>query len=146
MSSTTENKTQEKLVRDVMQHGVPTVSEEASLADVLKVFTLNNTAAVVVVDEFDESSGIVTQSDVLKAYTRDNRETATAEDIMTDKVFTASPVEKVSDAVRLMLEKDVEQLVVVHGHGAAKIGQALRPVALFTAANVISYMAETTEQ
>lgn len=132
----------DKLVRDVMKHGIPTVQEESSFAEVVKVFKLNDARIVVVVDEFDEASGLITEMDMLEHYRRAESLPLTAEEIMEERVFTCSPVTRLGDAAAMMLERNIEHLIIVHGEGAAKLGQANRPVALLSASNIVHQMAE----
>jgi CBS domain-containing protein len=66
----------------------------------------------------DEWVGIVSERDVLAALSGDaDPDTAWAADVMTEEVVTVEAGDRVLDAARKMVEKDVRHLVVVDDAG-----------------------------
>lgn len=80
----------EKRVRDIMIRGVVTVRYDETLPNIAEIMVKENISCIVVVNDYDETSGIVTSLDIVKAFgkkTEDEIEKTTAEDIMTPLVY-----------------------------------------------------------
>ena len=118
-----------------MQRGVVTCGVGATAAEVARIMLDNNVSALVVIDERLNTCGVISKTDLIGFYGKD-LSVITAEDIMSPKILTISPDTLVHEAVQLMLEHRVHQLVIVTQAGAHR-----RPVAIFTSGDAVALMA-----
>jgi len=118
-----------------MHRGVVTCRVDANAAEVARIMLDNDVSALVVIDERLNACGVVSKTDLIRFYGKD-LSTITAEDIMTAEILTVSPDSLVHEAVQLMLERMVHQLVIVTQAGAHR-----RPVAIFTSGDAVALMA-----
>ncbi len=116
-------------VRDVMAHGVPTCSPFAHLKEVAKIMATEKKPFLVVADETGEMWGIITEMIVLKNLGED----LTAEDIMASPVFTVSPTISLKEALKTMVQKGIQHLIVEH----ATPEQPSRPVGYLSSSHII---------
>jgi len=129
------NKTVYRTIRDAMHRGVVTCRVNANAAEVARIMLDNDVSALVVIDERLNACGVISKTDLIGFYGK-NLSLITAEDIMTFKMLTVSPDTLVHEAVQLMLECGVHQLVIVTGGGAHR-----RPVGIFTTGDAVALMA-----
>ena len=80
-----------RLVRDLMTVGVATCGPDASLTDIARLLLDKNLEAVVVLNAEGHATGIVSQDEVVKAYSRDDCRQLTAEEVMRDDVPQIPP-------------------------------------------------------
>ncbi len=125
----------ERIIRDFMQRGVVTCGIGATAAEIARIMLDNNVSALVVIDERLNTCGVISKTDLIRFYGKD-LSVITAEDIMSHKILTISPDTLVHEAVQLMLEHKVHQLVIVTQAGAHR-----RPVAIFTSGDAVALMA-----
>ena len=130
----TGSKTMDRIIRDVMHRGVVTCPVDANADRIAKIMLDNDVSALVVIDERLDTCGIVSKTDLIGFYGKD-LSLITAEDIMRVKILTVSPDTPVYEAVQLMLEHRVHQLVIVTQAGAHR-----RPVAIFTTGDAVALM------
>jgi arabinose-5-phosphate isomerase len=121
-----------KVVDIYPQHAVPTVKKEASVQEIIFEISSKRLGATAVLNEKEELLGIVTDGDLrrmLNTYT--NFSSLTAENIMTAQPKTIDANEYAVNALQLMQEKSITQLVVtdnnrvvgfVHLHDLLKEG------------------------
>jgi CBS domain-containing protein len=126
----------ERVIRDVMCRGVVTCSVNANAAEIAKIMLDNDVSALVVVDERLDACGIISKTDLIRYYGQDLSQIC-AEYIMTSEILTVSADTLVHEAVQLILERGVHQLVIVTEGGTHR-----RPVAIFTTADVVALMAD----
>ena len=124
-----------RIIRDFMRRGVVTCGVDANTAEVAKIMLDNDVSALVVIDERLNACGVISKTDLIRSYGKD-LSAITAEDIMTADIFTISPDTLVHEAVQLMLEHRIHQLVIVTQGGAHR-----RPVAIFTSGDAVALMA-----
>ena len=124
-----------RIIRDFMRRGVVTCGVDANAAEVAKIMLDNDVSALVVIDERLNACGVISKTDLIRSYGKDIS-AITAEDIMTTDIFTISPDTLVYEAVQLMLEHRIHQLVIVTRGGAHR-----RPVAIFTSGDAVALMA-----
>jgi len=123
-----------KFVRDIMKIGVPVCELDTALPAIAKLMAQENADAVVVMDEVG-SCGVVSQSDLVRAYPR-NYELLTAKDVMTAKVLTVPPDAAATAVAHMMMDEHVHQVFVLHEHpGAGK------PSAVVTMRAIVREMA-----
>jgi CBS domain-containing protein len=127
--------TMDYVIKDVMHRGVVTCRVDATVAEVAGILLDNDVSALVVIDERLNACGIVSKTDLIRSYGKELTE-ITAENIMTHKILTTSPDTPVYEAIQLMLEHRIHQLVITTMAGAHR-----RPVAIFTSGDVVAQMA-----
>jgi CBS domain-containing protein len=125
----------DRIIRDFMRRGVVTCGVGATAVEVARIMLDNDVSALVVVDERLNACGVISKTDLIGYYGRD-LSLITAEDIMTSEILTVSPDTLIHEAVQLMLERRVHQLVIVTEGGAHR-----RPVAIFTTGDAVALMA-----
>lgn len=125
----------ERIIRDFMRRGVVTCGVGATAVEAARIMLDNDVSALVVVDERLNACGVISKTDLIGYYGKD-LSLITAEDIMTSEILTVSPDTLVHEAVQLMLERRIHQLVIVTKGGAHR-----RPVAIFTTGDAVALMA-----
>jgi CBS domain-containing protein len=125
----------DRIIRDFMRRGVVTCRVDANAAEVARIMLDNDVSALVVIDERLNACGVISKTDLIGYYGKD-LSLITAEDIMTSEILTVSPDTLVHEAVQLMVERRVHQLVIVTKGGAHR-----RPVAIFTTGDAVALMA-----
>ncbi len=124
----------DKLVRDIMKIGVPTCRREDKLPTIAKIMARENADAVIVMDDYG-ACGVVSQSDLVHAYSR-NVELIAAEDVMTDKIISVAPESPLTTVANLMQEEKVHQVFIMHDHPGPS-----RPSAVVTMRALVREMA-----
>ena len=125
----------DRIIRNFMHRGVVTCGIDANAAEVAKIMLDNDVSALVVIDERLNACGVISKTDLIGFYGKELSQ-ITAENIMTPEIFTVSPDTLVYEAVQLMLEHRIHQLVIVTQGGAHR-----RPVAIFTSGDALALMA-----
>lgn len=125
----------DRIIRDFMRRGVVTCGVGATAVEVARIMLDNDVSALVVIDERLNACGVISKTDLIGYYGKD-LSLITAEDIMTSEILTVSPDTLVHEAVQLMLERRVHQLVIVTKGSAHR-----RPVAIFTTGDAVALMA-----
>ena len=101
------------LVGEVMLKPAPTIKDTASLSELRDEFRKNHLHALCVVNEAGMLSGIVTLSDLQRAYIPAQEQVLTVGEICTPQVITVAHDQWVWDAIRVMSEHDVGRVPVV---------------------------------
>jgi CBS domain-containing protein len=123
-----------KLVRDLMKIGVPTCELNTPLCEVARIMVRDGADTVVVMDEFG-ACGVVSQSDLVRAYPR-NYDLLKAVDVMHDRVISLTPDVAVTAAAHLMQDEKVHQVFIMHEHPGPS-----RPSAVLTMRAIVREMA-----
>ena len=125
-----------RFVRDVMSRSVMTCTPETTVREAARRMAEHHVNALVVVEEASgELEGIVSRTDLAKAYDKDIN-AITIESLMSHDVETIIPDIPVSAAVMIMLDKGIDRLVIQHAKPAPQ-----RPVGLLSLSDVIRDMA-----
>ena len=103
-----------KLVRDLMTVGVRTCSPDTPVGEVARLLLDKELEGVVVLDRDGQGVGVVTQDDVVRAYSRDDARTLTAEDVMQDGVVELPPDIPLAVAAQIMRDKGVRVVFLMH--------------------------------
>jgi CBS domain-containing protein len=130
-----------KLVRDVMHRGVISCRGDESVLDVahrLREYAIN---AIVVLDQSGRAEGVISQTDLARAYIRGDWRHRTADEIMTPDVVTISGDIPLDVAVQIMLDKRIHRLLIVQGGLTPN-----RPVGILSLSDVVREMAASVEQ
>jgi len=101
----------EKLVRDVMHRGVITCKPDMLLKEVVRIMSDTDVHALIVVGPNGEAKGVVSHMDLLRIYGR-NLLDLKAEDVMTPQVISVRPEAPLTEAIGIMLEKNIHRLLV----------------------------------
>lgn len=126
----------QKLVRDVMHRGVITCWADEPVADVarrLREYAIN---AIFVLDQSGRAEGVISQTDLARAYVDGGWENHTAEEIMTPEVVTIGGDIPLNVAVQIMLDKRIHRLLIVQGGLTPN-----RPVGVLSLSDVVREMA-----
>ncbi len=117
-----------RALQEIMTPEVPSVSINASLADIISAFLENDTHRLVVVDPDGKAIGLISDADVVTRVQPEERSgvlkalrrklpappsSMTAGELMSPGVLMASPDTSVADAVNMMLSQGRKWLVVV---------------------------------
>jgi CBS domain-containing protein len=130
-----------KLVRDVMHRGVITCWADEPVIDVarrLREYAIN---AIFVLDQSGRAEGVISQTDLARAYMKGGWKHRTADDIMTPEVVTLSGDIPLDAAIQIMLDKHIHRLLIVQGGLTPN-----RPVGVLSLSDVVREMAGTFEE
>lgn len=102
-------------VRDIYpNHGAPSVSRDTNLKNMIIEMTSQRLGATVVLDEARQVVGIITDGDLRRMLVRDlDIKTVRAEDVMTPNPLTIDAQALAVEALVLMRERSITQLVVL---------------------------------
>ena len=123
-----------KLVRDLMKIGVPTCEIDTHLSEIAKIMARDNADAVIVMDEYG-ACGVVSQSDLVKAFPR-NWELLTAKEVMTERIVSITPDTAAIAAAHMMMDEKMHQIFIMHEHPGPS-----RPSAVITMNAIVREMA-----
>lgn len=104
-----------KLARDIMKIGVPVCAPDSKLEEIAKIMLRDGADAVIVMDEEDGAVGIVSQSDLVRAFTR-NWQLLAAKDVMTEKILSVEPEAQLTAVANMMHDEKVHQVFIHHEH------------------------------
>jgi CBS domain-containing protein len=121
--------------RGVISCRVDTPLEE--IAQRLMEYQIN---ALFVLDQSGKACGVVSQTDLVRAYVQGGWSDLVAEDIMTPDVVTVVPDIPVTAAAQLMLDKDIHRLLIVQGGLIPD-----RPVGVLSMSDIVREMAREGE-
>jgi len=124
-----------RTIKEAMHRGVVTCKVSSTAAEIARTMLDNDVSAVVVTDERQDTCAVVTKTDLLRCYGK-YLPVIEAEGIMSAGLLMVSPNSFVHEAVQLMLDKQVHQLVIVTGGGVHH-----RPIGIFTSGNAVALMA-----
>ena len=95
-------------------HELPTVKENSTVKEAIMEISSKRLGATAVLKENQELAGIITDGDVRRMLNQyDNFAGLTAKDIMTTNPKAVSPDDYAVEALQIMQEKNITQLVVV---------------------------------
>lgn len=101
-----------------MNAGVLTVHDDKSATEAAIAMVRNDHGMLVVTDRMDESTiiGVVTDHDILEKVTAKaiSPDSLTVGEIMSKEVIVVSPDTDIADATKLMKERNIKRLPVVH--------------------------------
>ncbi len=118
-------------VADVMTAGVVSFAEEASLAEVVEGLIAHRFGAVLVCGERGRATGVVSKTDLIRAYHHGAALEGRARSVMSAPVAACDQRDSLWDALRTMFLKDVQRLFVHAGDpgvvtGALSLSDAAR--------------------
>ena len=108
---------EKKYVRDIMHHGVISCPVETTVEEALELMQSNRIHALAIVDGPGYLAGIVSQTDLLRAWrTGSSYEEVMGGpvgEIMTESVVTCMPEMELDRAVKLLNRNQIHRLIVV---------------------------------
>lgn len=113
------------LVRDLMSVGVMTCAPGTPITDIARLLLDKNLEGVVVLDHEGHAVGVVTQDELVAAYTRDDRQQLTAGDVMRDNVPQIPPDIPLTAAAQIMRDQGVRLFFLMHHAGGISYPAAL---------------------
>ena len=100
------------LVKDVMTKNVITIDSNQTILDAYRKYRDTKVGSLIVTDH-NQLVGIVTERDLIeKAIDKDLKNTQ-IKDIMTSKVITISPLDRLETALKIMKKNKVKKLPVI---------------------------------
>jgi len=121
-----EEKSQVKLVRDLMTVGVPTCNAETPVIDLARMVLEQGWEAVVVLDDLEgHALGVVSQDELITAYIHAEGRNQNAGEIMRDGVPQVPPDIPVAAAAQLMQDLKVRVLYLMHHAGGIEYPAAM---------------------
>lgn len=105
------------LVRDLMSVGVATCAPNTPIIEIARLLLEKKLEAVVVLNEEGHAVGIVSQKELVQAYTRDNCRELTAEAIMHDGVPSVPPDIPLTAAAQIMQDQGIRVVYLMHHAG-----------------------------
>lgn len=129
-------------VSDVMKTSVITISEEAPLSEAIDTLRNNRISALVVVDHSGHMVGVISQTDLLRAWqaSTDNPDVmqSAVNDYMTRDVISCAPHKSLDYAMRLLNEHKIHRLVVVETHdGGRFVSDRMMPVGILSQTDIV---------
>jgi CBS domain-containing protein len=129
-----------RLVRDAMHRGVISCRVDTPLEEIAQRLMEYQINALFVLDQSGKACGVVSQTDLVRAYVQGGWSDLVAEDIMTPDVVTVVPDIPVTAAAQLMLDKDIHRLLIVQGGLIPD-----RPVGVLSMSDIVREMAREGE-
>jgi crotonyl-CoA carboxylase/reductase len=114
---------EEKKVRDIMSRGVIACRFNDTLPAIAEIMAQENVSTVVIVDQNDETVGIISSLDIVKAFgekTPLELKKITAEEIMTPLVYYVNPEMTLKEVSNIMVIKNIHRVIVLSSDGRRK--------------------------
>lgn len=125
-----------KLVRDVMHRGVIICWADEPLIDVALRLCEYDINALFVLDDSGRAVGVISQTDLARAYMEGKWKERTADEIMATDVVTITGDIPLNVAIQIMLDKKIHRLLIVQGGRTPN-----RPVGVLSLSDIVSEMA-----
>jgi len=109
--------TERVLVRDLMTVGVRTCAPATPIVDLARFMLEQDLEAIVVLDHDGHAVGVVSRDDLVRAYTRADCQSLTAEAVMTDGVPQVPPDIPLAAAAQIMQDRGVRAVFLMHHAG-----------------------------
>ena len=129
-----------KLVRDLMSVGVPTCAMQAPLKQVAGILVSSDIDCVVVLDPEGHAVGVVSQDELVKAYSQSGWDQLMAEDVMQEDVPQVPPDIPLSVAAQIMRDHHVRSVFLMHHAGGI-----VYSAAVLTYKHILRHMAAKDE-
>ncbi len=129
-------------VSDVMNPAVISISDEAPLSEAIEQLRQNKISALVVVEHSGHMVGLISQTDLLRAWqeSADNQEVMNSpvSEYMTTDVISCAPHKSLDYAMRTLNEHKIHRLVVVETHdGGRFVSDRMMPVGILSQTDIV---------
>ena len=126
----------DQTVIQAKRFGVFSCRKDKSLLDAAQRMGEEDISALVVVDIDGFLAGIITRTDLLRAFVRfEDWEKQSVESFMNTEVVTVSPQAHLDRVAELLLEKQIHRVVVARNEDGK-----LRPISVVSAADLVYHM------
>jgi CBS domain-containing protein len=142
---------QELCVIDVMNPTVITISDEAVLSEAVTMLEKHRISALVVVDHAGHMAGVLSQTDVLRAWqTSDAGDAVEHQAVarhMTRDVISVAPHKPLSYALRLLHKHQIRRLVVVETRdGGRFVTDRIKPIGILSQTDIVRALTSKAEE
>lgn len=132
-------------VSDVMRQGVISISDEASLAEAIATLREHHISALVVVDHSGHMMGVISQTDLLRAWqdgaTKPEVMERPVSEYMTRDVISCSPHKSLGYALRLLDQHKIHRLVVVETRDGGRFASdRMMPIGILSQTDIVRAM------
>lgn len=139
-----------RTVADVMNAGVISISDEAPLTEAIDQMQQRKISALVVVDHSGHMVGLISQTDLLRAWSEAASDASVLErsvsDYMTRDVISCAPHKSLDYAMRLLNEHKIHRLVIVETHdGGRFMTDRMMPVGILSQTDIVRALIGTME-
>lgn len=129
-------------VSDVMNPSVISISDEAPLSEAIDKLRENHISALVVVDHSGHMVGLISQTDLLRAWqqaTNDpNTMSSPVSAFMTRDVISCAPHKSLDYAMRTLNQHKIHRLVVVESRdGGRFVSDRMMPVGIVSQTDIV---------
>ena len=129
-------------VSNVMNSTVISVSNEAPLSEAIDKLRENRISALVVVDHSGYMVGLISQTDLLRAWQESADDPAVLNNpvraFMTREVISCAPHKSLDYAMRMLSEHKIHRLVVVESHdGGRFVSDRMLPVGIVSQTDIV---------
>jgi CBS domain-containing protein len=130
------------LVSEVMNPSVISVSDEGSLGEAMEMMDKNRISALVVVDHSGHMVGVITQTDILRAWYEGSDYTALTRSplrqYMTRDVLSCAPHKPLDYALQLLNQHQIRRLIVVETlDGGRFVTDRMKPVGILSQTDIV---------
>jgi CBS domain-containing protein len=130
----------QKLVRDLMTVGVPTCKHDTPVKDIARFLLEHHVEAMCVLDAEGHGIGVIGEQELVAAYGRDDLDTLTAEDIMSEGVPELNPDLPLTAAAQMMKDKGIRIAYMLHNAGGI-----IYPAAYISYRHILRHIAAKDE-
>lgn len=129
-------------VSDVMNPSVISISDEAPLQEAVDVMRKHNISALVVVDHAGYMVGVISQTDLLRAWQAGSDYTTLANSpvsqYMTREVISCAPHKSLNYAMHMLDRHQIRRLVVVESwDGGRFVTDRMKPVGILSQTDIV---------
>ena len=126
-------------VSDVMNPKVISVSNEAPLSEAIEYLNQIRISALVVVDHSGAMVGVISQTDLLRAFqTGNDVMSGPVNEYMTRDVISVAPHKSLDYAMRTLNEHKIHRLIVVESHdGGRFMTDRMMPVGVLSQTDIV---------
>jgi len=103
-----------KLVRDLMTVGVPRCAPDTPIIDVARRLLQEDLEGLIVLDREGHAVGVVSRKELIRAYGRDDFQSLTAEEVMSEGVLQIPPDIPLGTAAQIMEDEGVRIVFMMH--------------------------------
>jgi CBS domain-containing protein len=100
------------LVCEIMNKKIVCIDSNQTILDAYKIYCKNKVGSLIVIDH-NQLVGIVTERDLIEKSIDKNIKITFIKDIMTSKVITISPLDKLETALKIMKKNKIKKLPVL---------------------------------
>lgn len=128
-------------VADVMNPGVISISDEATLAEAIEQLRGHRISALVVVDHSGHMVGVISQTDLIRAFQEGNGADVLSRPVseyMTRDVISCAPHKSLQYAMQLLNDQKIHRLVVVETRdGGRFVTDRMMPVGILSQTDIV---------